>query len=384
MTQANEYPPRGQAHAGRPARLTRLCTIAALLAAIAVFWSAPTALSAAELPPKEHAVDLRNERTTPPATDLDQRKQPLDDRIREFIRDAEYNCIRTARLPMHPNDQPMTDVQSSLVSALRLVAQSDVGDWLIRFAAVRDVTVCLDQATPLEAHYRSHLGLLGLSARLGPAGRVVFLAHELAHVPQHPRYSNNRRFSPADMLLLQRVREAAAEATATRVLWQLREKGIHEPWQEKLTTAYRDIAENFAAGMADNHGDAYELQASRSAFHHWFDANWRLEIYDDLMLTTLARIARDSVGLIPTSRHLTDHYIRGVADYAGQGFLIHGDGLALIESFSDRALPAGGQARLDAILAESSRSRHDHDLAPLSGETLSAVSPTPGFEAHDR
>lgn len=305
------------------------------------------------------------ERTEPPKN-----AQPVEERIRALIPDASENCLAIG-------DQPMTVAQFGLATALRQIRMSETGRWLVNTAADHDVTICLDHATKLEAHYRSHLRLLGLNARLGPAGRVVFLAHELAHVPQHPRFSNNRRFAPADMLLLQRVREAAAEAVATRVLWQLREQGLSAPWRAKLATAYHDIALSFEATMAKGQGVARELWATRSAFHHWFDADWRIEIYDDLMLETLARIADDPVGLIPASRFLSDGYVRSIADYAGQGFLIGGDGQAVIDGFRARGLPAGGQARLEAILAKSGNGRPVPTLSSLSGETLSAVSPGP-------
>ncbi|MGI9510501.1 MAG: DUF6782 family putative metallopeptidase [Geminicoccaceae bacterium] len=296
-------------------------------------------------------------------------RRPNNERIRGLIPAADENCLRI-------DDQPKTLPQLSLATAIREIRRSDIGAWLVRVAVDHGVTLCLDHATQLQAHYRSHLRLLGLNAKLGPATRVVFLAHELAHVPQHPRFSNNRRFAPADMLLLQRIREAAAEAVATRVLWQLRQDGATAPWQAKLATAYHDIAESFEDTMADGRGLARELWATRSAFHHWFDADWRLDIYDDLMLETLARIAEDPIGLIPTSRFLSDRYVRSIADYAGQGFLIGGDGEALIESFQIRGLPARGRARLDSILAKA-RNSLTPTHSSLSGETLSAVSPGP-------
>ena len=178
------------------------------------------------------------------------------------------------------------------------------------------------------------------------------------------------------MLLLQRVREAAAEAVATQVLWQLREQGLTAPWQAKLATAYHDIALSFEATMAKGQGTARELWATRSAFHRWFAADWRLEIYDDLMLDTLARIVDDSVGLVPASRFLSDHYVREIADYGGQDFLIGGDGQALIDGFRARALPAGNEARLNAILAKTENGAAP-TLSSLPGETLSAGSPGP-------
>lgn len=332
--------------------------------------------SLAEFLPETQAVDAQIARGVVERKDSGKEWGGVEDRIRALIPDADRNCLQIDR-------QPETSAQISVAAALRQIRQSEIGTWLVQVATAHDVTICLDTATALEAHYRSHLKLLGLNARLGPAGRVVFLAHELAHVPQHPRFSNNRRFSPGDMLLLQRIREAAAEAVATRVLWQLRQQGVSAPWQEKLGTAYRDIAESFEATMVQVQGPNRELQATRAAFHHWFDADWRLEIYDDLMLTTLARIAEDPIGLIPTSRHLSDLYLRGIADYGGQGFLVDGDGHALITGFRARRLPAGGQARLDAILATAGDATSAPSLSTIAGDPLSAVSPGPAAADND-
>ncbi len=181
------------------------------------------------------------------------------------------------------------------------------------------------------------------------------------------------------MLLLQQVREAAAEAVATRVLWQLKQEGISAPWQAKLATAYHDIAENFERTMAAGEGVTHELWAARSAFHRWFVADWRRQIYDDLMFQTLARIAEDPIGLIPASRQLSDRYLRGVANYAGQSFLIGGDGQALIRNFQARGLAASDQARLDAILAKTEDDA-GRSLSLLAGETLSAVSQRPAIK----
>jgi len=346
----------------------------AALFAILVFLAAVTAPSEAEPLPEVKAVDAQIARgvITPP--DPAKENGGIEERIQALIPDADRNCLHIADQAPETKDHIRTRAQSSLEAAIQQIRQSETGAWLVQVAATRKVTICLDHATALEAHYRSHLRLLGLSARLNPAGRVVFLAHELAHVPQHPHFSNNRRFAPEDMLLLQRIREAAAEAVATRVLWQLRQQGISGPWQEKLSTAYHDIAETFEATMAEGQGVAHELWATRSAFHHWFDADWRLEIYDDLMLKTLARIAKDPIGLVPTSRYLSDQYLRQIANYASQGFLIGGDGEALIRDFRAEALPAGGQARLDNILTKVDDTPA---VVPssLDGQTLSAVSP---------
>ena len=293
----------------------------------------------------------------------------LDVRIRSHIKDADENCLRI-------DDHPTTHAQAQLDVALQSIRQSDLGQWLIQIAKARDVVVCIDHETTLEAHYRSYLGLLGLNSRLDAAGKIVFLAHELAHVPQHPRFSNNRNFSPRDMLLLQRAREAAAEAVATRVLWQLRQQGLETPWQRKLTTAYHDIARAFEASFTYAPGSPDELAATRRAFLRWFEADWRLDTYDDLMIATLARIAQDSIGLVPASRRLSDPYLQGIAHYGFDNFLQDGDGQRLIDHFENRGLSPERRAKLETILLtaeDAGPSNHRPDM--VKRETLSAISP---------
>lgn len=298
---------------------------------------------------------------------------PRTSRIRDLVPDWRHRCLAIG------DEVAGTSEQQALQTAINQLQRSELGSWLIDQAADRSVMICLDSSTDLEAYYRAHLHLVGLNARLGPAGRLVFLAHELAHVPQHPRFSNNRRFSPEDMLLLQRVREAAAEAVATRALWQLRNVGIGSPWLAKLETAYGDIARVFETSMDDGTGEAAELWATRTAFHHWFEAAWRLDIYDDLMLTTIARIAVDHIGMLPSSRRLSDSYLRDISSYAGQRFLIGGDGRLLMGAFGTSWQVSRHQARLDAILgrAQFGLAGAKEQIPMIEGTGLSASSSGP-------
>jgi len=310
-----------------------------------------------------------------PWTSLDQTTLSLRmQRIQALIPDWRHRCMTIESV------DGITLEQKSLQQAVTVFRQSDLGDWLLDYAADLSVMICLDSTTDLEAYYRAHLRLIGLNTRLNSAGRLVFLAHELAHVPQHPRFSNNRLFSPKDMLLLHRAREAAAEAVATRVLWQLRDLGINEPWQAKLDTAYGDIARLFETNMNQGQSEIAELWATRSAFHQWFEVDWRPDIYDDLMLKTLARIAGDHIGILPPSKHLSDSYLRDMSHYAGRHFLIEGDGRALMGAFGVSWLASGNQTRLDAILGQASL-ESDGNRSPMptfrEGTGLSASSSGP-------
>ena len=296
-----------------------------------------------------------------------ERATPFDERIWNHISHPEDNCLRI-------DDEGTTAAQIKLKNAILSVRQSDIGAWLIEVAANRDVVVCVDHDTELEAHYRSYLRLLGLNSRLDAAGMVAFLAHELAHVPQHPRFSNNRRFSPFDMMLLQRVREAAAEAIATRVLWQLREGGDDAAWQAKLRTAYHDIVRSFEIGINKVSGPSAEREATRFAFFRWFDANWRLKTYDNLMISTLARIATDSIGIVPATRQLSDSFLRGVAQYGRESFLKVGDGNILIERFRHHGLSPQAHAELKAAIETGFPEKTNLSPEAIDNESLSAVS----------
>lgn len=294
-------------------------------------------------------------------------------RIRELIPNWQDQCAG------FDGQDPVTAQQQALRQVMIELRKSDLGKWLIDQAAKRSVMVCFDDQTYLEAYYRAHLHLIGLNTKFDFAGRLVYLAHELAHVPQHPHFSNNRRFSPKDMLLLHRIREATAEAVATRVLWQLRDLGIDAAWQAKLDTAYGDIARRFELNIDRSRGDNAELQATRSAFHHWFQADWRLEIYDDLMLRTLTRIADDHIGILPPTKRLSDNYLREISSYAGDRFLEMGDGSALISNFGLDWSISDNRTKLDAILnhAHIGKTEEAEEISSIEKVGLSASSSRP-------
>jgi hypothetical protein len=151
--------------------------------------------------------------------------------------------------------------------------------------------------------------LIGVLTRLPDPAKIMFLAHELAHVLQHPEFSNDRRFGPAAMLLMHRVREAAAEAIATRVLWQLHARGYPELWAYKLQSAYADIAHAFARALGDRGGELAELRATRAAFDQWFGRAGRLRRYDDHILNHIEGTLPDHRAPIGERRRLTDAFL---------------------------------------------------------------------------
>jgi hypothetical protein len=339
----------GQGRAGATGRLGLGCTLLALLT-ICVLLPLPadaggevSAGLGAEAGWSERTATLRPR--TSPSPEAVAVSAMRRWRIADLVPDVDRAC-----LPIAGKDRA-TPERDAIVAAVETVARSRLGAWLVRYAAAEKVIVCLDPATELEAHYRAHLNLIGLSSRLDDAGRVVYLAHELAHVPQHPRFSNSRRLAPADLMLLHRAREATAEAIATRTLWQVRQAGDAQPWRHKLDTAYGDIARRFEAATMGMPDQSAERVATAAAFHHWFEASWRIQIYDRLMLDNLAAIASDRIGFLPASRSLTAQDLSALSTYDQEWFLAGVDAQALIDGFAVGLVDPAQAARFDDLLA---------------------------------
>jgi hypothetical protein len=264
-------------------------------------------------------------------------------RIAQVIPDHARVCLPSA------GGSLATDAQRTIAASVAAMAESPLGAWLIGEAANRLVLICHDPNTDLAAYYRSQMRLIGLFERLPDPAKIMFLAHELAHVPQHPRFSNDLRFGAHAVLAVHRVREASAEAVATRVLWQLRARGYAEPWQYKMASAYGDIARAFASAM-DGPGDARELRATRAAFDQWFGQPGRVHSYDARILAYLARAGADRPSLAHPTRTYSEDFLRGIGWYGGDTFLGPGDGPALTDPYYARGLSPANAARLQTIL----------------------------------
>jgi Putative metallopeptidase family (DUF6782) len=245
-----------------------------------------------------------------------------------------------------------TDAQRTIAAGVAVLAESPLGAWLIGEAAERMVLICHDPNTDLAGYYRAQMRLIGLFQQLPDPARIMFLAHELAHVPQHPRFSNDLRFGAQAVLVVHRIREAAAEAVATRILWQLRARGHAGPWQHKLASAYGDIASAFARAM-DGDGDGAELRATRAAFDQWFARPGRVQSYDARLLGIVAQAEDDRTRLKHPTRRLSDDFLRDIGWYGGATFLPPGDGLPLTDAYYAHALSPANAARLEAILARA-------------------------------
>ena len=224
-----------------------------------------------------------------------------------------------------PGANPGASTRRAELSRLfEIIGISATGRAVLARARRHGVHVCIDSETDLLAYYFAGRHMAGVRAALSQGGKIAFLAHELAHVPQHPTYSDNRYYPPADLILLRRVREAAAEAISIRIAWELREGGEGAAWDAKLSSAYADMARRFATA-ADTGGGAGGgaglVGPTRAAFDRWFEAPWRRNAYDQMTLAHLARISEDRLGLVPPRYALSHDFLAAIAWIEGRNFL---------------------------------------------------------------
>ncbi|MDJ0943520.1 MAG: hypothetical protein QNJ30_08650 [Kiloniellales bacterium] len=265
-------------------------------------------------------------------------------RIRHHVDNAEAACLPITA------ERPATRQQREIAALIRDLRRSAQAVELLRTAAGRNVIVCLDADTPLLAYYFSGLRLIGLRRSLSRAERLIYLSHELAHVPQHPAFSDNRYFPPEDLVLLRRVREAAAEATATRIAWQLARAGLTEVWKAKRAGVYGDLAVAFADAMERGQDAAAELRATRAAFDRWFAKAWRLDTYDRMTVDHLARIAADEFGLVAPRLHLSHGMLVGIGRQGARNFLSETEGRSLTDPFYRGTLSPANSRDLEAVV----------------------------------
>ena len=265
-------------------------------------------------------------------------------RIRHHVENAEAACLPVTAAA------PATRQQREIAALIRELRRSALAVELLRTASGRGVIVCLDADTPLLAYYYSGLRLIGLRQSLSRADRLIYLSHELAHVPQHPTFSDNRYFPPEDLLLLRRVREAAAEATATQIAWQLEGAGVAGVWKAKRAGVYGDLAAAFESALDRHPGESAELWATRAAFDFWFAKAWRLDTYDRMTVDHLARIATDNVGLVTPNLRLSHDMLIAIGRQGTGNFLTETGGPRLTDPFYRGTLSPANSRDLKAVV----------------------------------
>jgi hypothetical protein len=280
-------------------------------------------------------------------------------------------------LPAGTSDRS-TRERAELSRVFGILSRSAVGREILSAAELRNVHICIDHDTKLLAYYFADMRVVGLSSGLSQGGRIVFLAHELAHVPQHPVYSDNRYFSPGDLVLLRRMREAGAEAAATLIAWQLRQNGYAEAWDAKMNSPYKDVAlafeTAFSAATGGRGGDEQrELAATRAAFDRWFQAPWRLKVYDRMTVAHLERISGDRMGLVAPRRRLTHGFLRGIARLHRRDFLSEPSGHDLTDRYYSGNLAPRLAAQVARFSARALRGSEALAFYPFGATPLTDV-----------
>lgn len=241
---------------------------------------------------------------------------------------------------------------AELSRLFEVLSHSRLARALIKQASHKQAFVCLDQDTKLLAYYRAGLRLIGLRASLNEGEKIAFLAHELSHVSQHYRYSDNRYFPASDLILLRRVREATAEAISTWIAWELLQAGFPEPWREKRTDHfYGDVARAFELAWNQVPGPNRDVCAARAAFDRWFSASARLDLYDRMTIDHLQRISGDALGLVQPRKSLTHRFLVDIARLGGRNFLTQVPGRWLTDAHYADRLSDHNASILDRLLS---------------------------------
>lgn len=295
----------------------------------------------------------------------------LDVEIAGYVLDQEAQavagCLRAGAVDYS------TIQRAELTRLLDILSRSSTGRSVLRQAQLRSVSICADDKTDLLAYYFADMHVVGVNSTLSEGGKIMFLAHELTHVPQHPSYSDNRYFSPGDLILLRRVREAAAEATATRIVWELRQNGYAAAWREKMTTSYGDVAEAFEAAIMQDSSGGNAQHATRAAFDQWFKARWRLDVYDQMTMNHLERISTDHLGLIPLRYSLSHRFLQGIAWLNGRNFLTETQGRALTDPYYAGKISLEHAGRISRILQQAA------SAPPIAPPVVPTTDGAPGW-----
>ena len=264
------------------------------------------------------------------------------------IDDASDACLKAGTVDRRSAQK------AELSRLFAILSKSPTAQSLLDRAWRHDVYVCADPGTGLLAYYLSGLRLIGLNPALTEGQKLAFLAHELAHMPQHPLYSDNRHFPPDDLVLLRRVREAAAEACATQIAWELKQAGLPAAWNAKYADRfYGDIARAYTGELDPRASDEGQHRAMRAAFDQWFDARARRDLYDRMTVDHLERFSGDAVGLVPPRRRLSHEFLLGIATLGGRNYLASAPGRRLTDTFYAGRLSSDNAGLLRDALREA-------------------------------
>ena len=134
-----------------------------------------------------------------------------------------------------------------------------------------------------------------------------------------------------------------------------------------MATPYGDVARAFETTAAADRSAEALLRATRAAFDCWFDAPWRLDVYDRMTLRHLARISEDAMGLVPPRYALTHSFLADIAWLISRNFLTESGATSLTGRACAGRISGRNDAHLERFLDRVTGSATPFGCALVAG-----------------
>ncbi|MEO0392028.1 MAG: DUF6782 family putative metallopeptidase [Pseudomonadota bacterium] len=210
---------------------------------------------------------------------------------------------QSAGLTGTPKRLPIPPIQRAAITAIRdslapsatarsLLATADQGRVTAGFEFDPEST---SGATYTSQHREVFFNAGGWLTRFDTVDQFMpwagyFAAHELGHVAQHrqsgPDYGRwSLRYRLMHQIMATRHYEAAADAVAVDVAWQLKDAGKPEMWQVLHGDPHdAHLAQAYARSIAKNPDNAVNGKARRAVHDAWFKDPLAVLHYDQVVL----------------------------------------------------------------------------------------------------
>ncbi|MEA1938160.1 MAG: DUF6782 family putative metallopeptidase [Pseudomonadota bacterium] len=176
------------------------------------------------------------------------------------------------------------------------------------------------------------------------------LAHELAHADQFVRgfdISLEHTPHPRDIILMDLLREADADAKCAHICHQLRQAGYSRPWNHRMRHVAPKVMYGYLEGLKKN-----KTNAMRKAVLGWFDTKRRQRYHIREIIAFMdANAARHGriVNAQPLTR-LMARWLRRIGERPGQASYLNGTNI--VEQIQDKVNNGGINPHNEARLRE--------------------------------
>lgn len=115
-----------------------------------------------------------------------------------------------------------------------------------------------------------------------------------------------QKFSPEDILFLERMRAADGEAIAVMISWELRCAGFADVWRYVIGSDDSDIAMAFAHIQEKSPSSSFDSSALISAFRQWFADSLRVNMSDHETLEYMDEVMRETSSSNPFGQNMLE------------------------------------------------------------------------------